>query len=286
MAEGTRRQRGLTLIEMTLVVATIALLAGFALPAVRALVGSFHSEGGAKSMIQAALSSARAMATSRQEYVGIRFQTAYGRNVANPDDPLATAQYMVFIIHDPTPEPNGTGFSIGFRVIEGLKPIKLPEGFYAVDPTIVTRTRDSQNRIRIDEQLSIDSDDDLDTLPELRDVTAFSLVFSPAGRLIVHDVRVWNRQGRTASSSTASTDRIFNSMTEVVEGDTKAMFYQDDYPELGLGPEPSRMSFIVCEKDSLLDGYTRKQSWTDYLQYRVAERVYVSPYTGNLISSE
>jgi len=286
MTEETRRQRGLTLIEMTLVVATIALLVGFALPAVRTLVGSFHSEGGAKSMIQAALSSARAMATSRQEYVGIRFQTAYSRGAANPDDPLASAQYMILIVHDPAPEPDGTGFSIGFRAIEGLKPIRLPEGFFAVDPTLVTRTRDSQNRIRMDEQSSINSDDDLDTLSELRDVTTFSLVFSPAGKLIVHDVRVWNRHGRTASSSKESTDSVFNSATEVVEGDTKAMFYQDDYPEMGLGPEPSRMSFVVCEKNRLRDGYTRKRLWTDYLQYRVAERVYVSPYTGNLISSE
>jgi len=286
MYRSPRRTTGLTLIEMTLVVATIALLVGFAMPAVRALVGSFHSEGGATSMIRAALSSARAMATSRQEYVGIRFQAAYDRDAANVDDPLAAPQYMVFVIHDSTPEPNGTGLSNGFRAIEGLKPIKLPDGFYVVDPTVVTRTRNSQNRITLSDQSAVDADDDLDTLPELRDVTTFSLIFSPAGRLITHEVRVWNRHGRTDSSSTTSTDSVFNSQTEVAEGESRAMFLQDDYPELGLGPESSRMSFIVCEKVGLVEAYTKKLLWTNYLQYRMAERVYVSPYTGNLISSE
>jgi Tfp pilus assembly protein FimT len=56
------RAKGLTLIEMTLVIATIALLVGFGVPAVRVLIHSFQSESGTRSMIGAALSSARAMA--------------------------------------------------------------------------------------------------------------------------------------------------------------------------------------------------------------------------------
>ena len=59
-----RRTTGLTLIEMTLVVATMALLMGFAVPAVRSLMTSFQTQSGVKSMIEAALSSARARARS------------------------------------------------------------------------------------------------------------------------------------------------------------------------------------------------------------------------------
>jgi Tfp pilus assembly protein PilE len=46
MNVGAHRTKGLTLIEMTLVIATIALLIGFGVPAVRALIHSFQSEDG------------------------------------------------------------------------------------------------------------------------------------------------------------------------------------------------------------------------------------------------
>ena len=62
------KKSGLTLIEMTLVIATIALLAGFGLPALRSLVHSFESQSGTRSMISAALSSARSMAVRNQKY--------------------------------------------------------------------------------------------------------------------------------------------------------------------------------------------------------------------------
>ena len=238
-------------------------------------------------MIEAALSSARAMATSRQRYVGIRFQPAYGRNVANPDDPLMSPQYMVFIVHDAANEPDGTGFANGFRAVEGLKPVKLPEEFCVVDPTIVDRTRNSQNQITVRGTDEVDSDEQLDSLAELMDVMTFSLVFSPSGKLVVHDgVRVWNRHGRTRSSATPSPDTVFNAMTQVREEPVRAMFYQDDYPTLGLGPESSRKSFVVCERSGLREAYEEERVWTDYLQYRMAGRTFVSPYTGKLIIAE
>jgi hypothetical protein len=238
-------------------------------------------------MVEAALSSARAMATSRQRYVGLRFQPAYGRNVANPDDPLMAPQYMVFIIHDATPEPNGTGLANGFRAVDGLKPVKLPEEYCVVDSTIVDRTRNSQNRITVRGEYAVDSDEQVDSLAELTDVMTFSLVFSPSGKLVVHDgVRVWNRHGRTGSSATPSSDSVFNSQTQVRQEPVLAMFYQDDYPSLGLGPESSRKSFVVCERSALRGAYEQKQVWTDCLQYRMANRTFVSPYTGKLILSE
>ena len=68
------RQSGITLTEMTLVVASISLLAVFGVPAVRTFLKSFESVGGTRSMIGAALSSARAIAAKEQRYVGIGFQ--------------------------------------------------------------------------------------------------------------------------------------------------------------------------------------------------------------------
>ncbi len=90
-----------------------------------------------------------------------------------------------------------------------------------------------------------------------------------------------NRQGKTDDSSA---DRVFNINTNVDNG--VAMFYQDDYfsgksPDLGIGPEKSRISFIIYDKTE----FKRINSglrWTDYLQY-LAE-VYVNPYTGEIIN--
>ena len=56
------RYPGVTLTEMVVVIATIALLATLGLPAIRALLGSFESNSGARDMLSAALSGGRAIA--------------------------------------------------------------------------------------------------------------------------------------------------------------------------------------------------------------------------------
>ncbi len=56
------KQSGITLTEMTVVIAIVAVFTVFGLPAIRAFFKSFESRGGAKAMISAALSSARAIA--------------------------------------------------------------------------------------------------------------------------------------------------------------------------------------------------------------------------------
>ena len=297
MQDRARRTWGLTLIEMTLVVATIALLIGLALPAVRALVHSFQSEAGVRSMVSSALSAARAMAIKQQRYVGVRIQMAYDRGAPNPDDPLAAPQYMVFIIHDPgsPPDPNdldypdrtGTGYANGFRAIGQLKPVKLPDAFGVMDLTVVERTLSGNNQISISEFAAgpgIETPADLPAFAlRLRDMTTFSLVFSPSGKLTVHDVRVWNRHGSRAGSATPSSDRVFNTAAQVVDPRVQAMFYQDDFPpETGLGPEHSRTNFVVVDRTKLRDAYRRRLPWTDCLQYLASQRIYVNPHTGTL----
>jgi type II secretory pathway pseudopilin PulG len=273
------KQAGLTLVEMTLVVATIALLVGFGLPAVRSLIHSFESQSGTRSMISAALSSARAIAVKHQRYAGVRFQKkCISKDPASPLDRIVEApQYMVFIIHE---EPRKMGdLTVGFRAVEGLEPVKLADTIGVIDVSKIT------------------DDDEIDEDVELNDATAFSIIFSPAGKLVVHDVRTRNRHGVHKPVSAAddpdaadtSLDDIFNSVVNVTAADADAVgvFIQDDYPDWGLDKEASRTSFMIYEHQRLRSAFAAKTAWSEYLSLLPDEaEVFVSPYTGALISSE
>lgn len=284
------RQSGISLTEMTVVVAIVAIVAGFGLPAVRALVKSFETEGGTRTMISSAMASARAIAAKEQRYAGIRFQQKY-----NPDDPdpLKAPQYMIFIIHDPAPGPHGTGLVHGFRAVEGLEPMKLPETVGVMDLTIVT----DRNVQRIENTLEVSLDrpgaalndqqkDDLINEDfEVRDTATFSIIFSPSGRMVVHPVRVRNKHGQGDSPSYGpSDDDVFNKKADVDMG--VGMFYQDDYfdpyPDLAIGPEPSRNRFTIYDKEDLRRAYEGAAAWSKYL--RGLEVFYINPYTGTIIN--
>ncbi len=274
---------GLTLIEMTLVIATIVLLAGFGLPAVRALVKSFESQSGARSMIGAALGSARAMAVRNQRYTGVRFQKMCRSK--DPSDPLSglmdAPQYMIFIVHE-EPKDMG-GLAIGFRAVEGLEPVKLPESIGVMD---ISR---------------IASDGDIDEAHELNDALTFSIIFSPSGKLLVREVRVRNRDGyvlpsNESGSSKVSLDQVFNSAVNITTYG-RGMFLQDDYSvrnpspgnvvDYGLGEEMSRTGFVVYDRQRFADSFGRKVAWSGYLSKLSGDEVvYVSPHTGTLVLSE
>ncbi len=234
------RQSGLTLMEMTVVIAVMALLAVFGLPAIRALVNSFESEGGAKAMISASLASGRAIAAKEHHYAGIRFQKAY-----DPNDPdlLNAPQYMVFIIHD----FDRTNLANGFRAVEGIKPIKLPDNVGVMEV--------------------VNGDGEIDDVPsgEFTDKTTFSVVFSPSGKLVIHEVRAMKH---------SSKDDIFNTRTNVENG--IGMFVQDKTDDI----EPSRRSFIIYNK-SEFNKVDENRRWSDYLKY--LELIYINPYTGTMI---
>lgn len=275
-----RKTTGLTLVEMTLVIATIAIMMGLAMPAMRVLVRSFQSEGGAISMINAALNSARTMAVSRQRYVGVRFQKLCTSD--NPADPLKglmdAPQYMVFIVHEDT--KNNGGLENGFRAMEGVEPIKLPAPMGVMELSWIAKDAD------IDEPL------------ELSDATSFSIVFSPAGKLVTHDVRIRNRDGVYLPDNTGSDvsmDDVFNSVVNICRPVRQGMFLQDDYfprkngvgsLNYGLGEEPGCTHFVIYETPRLRVVYDKKTAWTDYLSRLATEAFYVSPYTGNLISAK
>ncbi len=280
---------GLTLTEMTVVIAVVALLGSLGLPAVRTLFNSFESQSGARAMISAAMASARAIAAKEQRYAGIRFQKDLDDN-----------QYMVFIVHDPARKPYGTNLTNGFRAVEGLEPIKLPDSLGVMD--LMVRINhdpgDHPARETDDEQLKVEYLDDTNPVNLIDygyrtvtgknkyiknkyvvDASTFSIVFSPSGKMVIHDVRVRNGDGDFQPLNLSeSADDIFNSPENIIDNKT-GMFIQDDYAELGLGQESSRNSFIIYDKTQFdeLDGSGR----FNYLSG--LEFIYINPYTGTMI---
>ncbi|MHC4396982.1 MAG: pilus assembly FimT family protein [Planctomycetota bacterium] len=289
------RQSGLTLMEMATVVAIVALLTVFAVPAMRTFFDSLGSAGSVKGMISTALASARAIAAKESKYVGIRFQ-----------EDLNGHQYMVFVIHE-EPKKMG-GLTIGFRAKEGIQPIRLPDNIGVMDLTIVTDRRTGTfhyDEVRLDDVLlNPDQDGWIDSDIELTDTTTFSIVFSQTGKLVINEIRVWNRDGERdtiANSANISYDDVFNKKQQV-DRDYKGydiyanppgagMLYQDDYygvlnnpyGNLGFGPELSRRSFIIYDKIqfSKIDWDKR---WSDYLSG--LDVIYINPYTGTIVSMD
>ena len=171
---GNRGKTGFSLTELLVVISVILLLVGIGVPAFREIMQSFESSGGVKSLINATLANARAMAVKKQAYVGVRFQKAYDPDI--PGNPLKWPQYMTFIIHDPA-----IG-AYGFRAVEGRRPLKLPAGVGVMDMKIVDRVFVSASSITLTD-VPINADGLIDEPFELADTTTFSVVFSPAGVL-------------------------------------------------------------------------------------------------------
>jgi prepilin-type N-terminal cleavage/methylation domain-containing protein len=252
---------GFTLTEILVVVVIMSLLIGIALPTAKEILNSFSSSSGVKSVIGAALANARATAMSRRKYVGLRFQ-----------EDLKGNHYIIFIVHD----TGDSGLANGFVAVAGRNPMRLPVNVGLMDLKSVTRTEVVGQVVQVS-SVDITENDLVDAEVEVRDTKTFSIVFSPSGKLVQHQVRV-----RRTNDSSA--DRVFNTNTNVDNGG--AMFYQDDYfvgksPDLGIGPEKSRIGFIIYDKTE----FKRINSglrWTDYLQY-LAE-VYVNPYTGEIVN--
>jgi hypothetical protein len=205
----------------------------------------------------------------------------------DPRGPVEARQYMVFIVQDPTLA--GT-YGYGFRAVADRKPVALPEKVVVTDLMVVPDMNPGNRNVfnpannvqlRLDDPAFTNPDAQINEDWELVDATSFSVVFSPAGKLVVHGVRAWN--GRPQ-------DDIFNVKTEVER--RWARFYIDDYwnsgggPEVGLGPEGSRMGFVVLERERLRRNYVKGTLWTGCLQELASEMMYVSPYTGRVISSD
>jgi len=263
MMKQKSKQFGVTLTEMMVVVGAIGLLAYFGVPAVNTFVNSFESPGAARGMLSAAFSSARAIAAKQQRYAGIRFQKAY-----DSDGLLKAEQYMVFIVHD----FDRTGYANGFRAVEGIEPVKLPATVGVMDLRYHLALPGTPG------DGVIDTDSEMVNDNVFRDTTAFSVVFSPSGRLVIHNVRISLRN---------SNDDIFNTLAKITDPvDPAGMFIQDDSAGLGLLEESGRNSFIIYDRKEFKDAYNKGQPYSGYLGKLLPEMVYINPYTGTIISKD
>ena len=280
------KRKGTTLAEMTVVIGIAALMLGLAVPAVNMLLNSFESESGAKSIISSAMASARAIASKEQCYAGIRFQKRY--DLANP---IGASQYIIFIIKENDKNASGNLVN-GFRVVDGIQPIKLPDSIGVMDlyyePDSFSPVGDGM----------LDSDVKAGNATVFTDVTTFSIIFSPSGKLVIHNVRVRNRDGVTQGTEDTSAwgksqDDVFNTFSRITNPvNPVGMFLQDDYYAgyagspvipLGLGPEPSRNSFIIYDTKKLKQT-DQNLRWTNYLSQ--LKRIYINPYTGTIINEK
>jgi len=243
-----RTKHGLTLTEMVVVVSIVAVFTVLGLPAIRAFIRSVESEGGAKAMISAALSSGRAIAAKEQHYAGIRFQNKYQEDGKG-------CQYMIFIINDTEIGPGKAG-NLGCRAVEGVEPIKLPDSVGVMD---LRKNYNEEVRDVISEA-------------DFNDTTTFSILFSPSGKLVIHKLWVRNRDNANDSSSK---DDIFNTETNIRDNKI-GMFLQDESSDI----EPSRNSFIIYDK-TIFEKVDKNRRYNDYL--RDLEVVYINPYTGTMI---
>jgi prepilin-type N-terminal cleavage/methylation domain-containing protein len=253
-----------SLIEMLIVIGIIAILVALSIPAINVMQKSFNSTG-AEGMISTALATARTLAISNNQYAGVRFQKVY-----DPNDALKADQYMVFI-------KSSTVWTCGFSAVEGYKPIKLPENVGVVDK-IIWRGRapndDCGNTPDANALLATDLDDsnpaNLDPNNNNRNITdtsTFSIVFSPAGKLVSEKLRCGGQ------------DDVFDTIPNIIGG-AAGRFAVDDEEIYGIGVEMSRNKFILYDRDKFRKMTTGQQRF-DYLN-RLDVR-YINPYTGEII---
>ncbi len=268
------KKSGFSLTEMVVVVAILALLTGLGLPAIRSLQKSFETGSGVTATINAALSSARAVAAREQRYAGVRFQLDIQGN-----------QYMIFIIHDPEKTTSN-----GFRALEGQKPIKLPDDFKVVDMLIQANETNSKplNSGTYLQNVDVKDFNASITSSYLRDTSCFSIIFSPAGKLVIHKVRVRNKDGISKPDNGESNDEIFNSLASI-QNRNIGMFIQDDYEGYGYGEEVSANAFYIYDKnvfDSLGKGMTVPQAGQErYIYLKSLKPVFINQYTGTIVKT-
>lgn len=245
--------KGITLIELLVVVGAIGALVFLGVPSVKALLRSLETEAGTRSMINAALSSARAIALKEQRYAGLRFQKLYD------DDLLEADQYMIFVL-DAQVYDKANLERRDFFAVEGQQPIKVPESTLILDIS------------------DIGSDADFGAPATLIDISTFSIIFTPSGHLIASEIRARNRDNELTD---VSSDDIFNTKANVLSG--RAMFCQDDYPEEGYWQEVSRTSVLICDAERFTTAYRAGTPWSTYLRDLMDTRRFVNRYTGRLI---
>lgn len=252
----------MTLTELLVVISVMAIMLAAAVPVARKLAESLGESTGAKSIIAAAMSNARAIAIRDQKYAGVRFQQdSTGR------------QHVILIIHDPNAvRINGYPVANGFRAIPGKKPMAMPDDVKVLS----CRVQKLYDDLKTDDR---DLADDpasanlcLTTDPGRNDAATFSIIFNPSGKFVVHLVHVYNA---------GVNDTVFNSKIKVNAGNAK--FRQDEleaFEQNGFQEENSVPGFKIYSKKEF-DKVAASLRWTNYL-YKL-DKEFINPYTGEMI---
>ncbi len=264
------KKSGLTLTELIVTMSIVAVIAGIGLPAANQLQKSFESSSRLHDVVAAALSNARASALARGIYTGIRFQQD-----ARGD------QYMIFIEQDNNVKPGIVG-NRGFRAMQGRNPIRLPKrgtmmdmrlkaDYSVVDPyTTEISLLPLYSPVALTDAAR---DNYLQQQEVLLDLQTFSIIFTPAGKLIQATLKV-------SFASPPGKPDIGRDIFDEITGD--AMFTHDDDAEHdGLQIESSRNHFVIVDKMEFNEVLPAKR-WSSYLQY--LKQFYINPYTGEIIN--
>jgi type II secretory pathway pseudopilin PulG len=242
-----------TLIELTIVMAIIIILAAISIPALSNMTAG-ASTNAARTMLRSAFSSARAKAAASQAYVGVRFQqTDEGKT------------YAVFV----EPVPEQTASFLVLQATSQTEPIALPDGVELIP--------------NMD---GIASPDDY-MADHLKELTTFTVLFAPDGRIIRKRVQV---RRRTFPSDPRMYDVIFNNPQDPNVADY--LLLEDRYlplddpttePPVDNYNEISQVSLMIYEQEK-----RKNAGQTPYTGYVRAQalRQHLNVYTGDLVRGQ
>ncbi|MFI4911177.1 MAG: Tfp pilus assembly protein FimT/FimU [Sedimentisphaeraceae bacterium JB056] len=265
-----KRLRGLTLSELLVALAIVVIVGSIAVPVVLSLKEGLRGSANAQTIISTALQNARAIAMEKGQYSGVRFQQDQDGN-----------QYAVYITHIPQGSGAAGGMTVYYKAVEGRSPVRLPEDMAVADMVVGT----TASPVYTDRTFAVFSLADVDLDSSITDTTSFSVIFDSKGQLVKVVCRMRNRQGEylpnDGGAGGDSNDRVFNSRPNV-ENDI-AKFIQDDYANLGLGGELSRVQFKIFDKVK----YREFENSADKYEYlNTLPYVYVNQYTGKLMGGQ
>jgi len=293
-----KRRHGLTLPELLVTLAIAVIVGSIALPLVLSLNDALKGSANAQTIVSTAVQNARALAMKEGRYAGVRFQQDKDGN-----------QYAIYIVYGEAGSDPANGLQYMYKVVEGRTPVQLPEGIAVTDMVVRTIHNDTdtastyrdgwfvnlqESHLRDAGNLDIEGKN-----INLTDTTSFSIVFDAKGQLakvpckmrcidVLPDTvgKSYYRPGDTAkyfsyTASFYSLDKVFNGYEYFRLN--KAKFIQDDYANLGLGGELSRVQFKIFDmgKYKSLDSSQKKY---DYLNAQ--PDVYVNQFTGKLMGGQ
>lgn len=279
----TPKHKGFTLTEQLIVIAGVVILAAIAIPSAKTFLKSFESTDAAKTIIDAALKSARAMAINSHQYTGIRFQIeGYPQD---RDSLLQANQYIIFVNYNDSIQENSESIDY-YKAVRNIEPIKIPRLAGVMDLRHRLILNDHNRPEYIDINLSNDPDSEFADLWQLRDTTSFTILFSPEGKLVVKNCKMRNRD---CFDNNDSYDDMFNTIVRMIgflhtiqKSVKNGQFVQDDYAPFGLGREPSRRGFVVYEKEKLKEALNAGKAYSEYLED--LEAAFINTYTGTIIN--